>query len=31
MKTVRIALDWMSNMNHIGIFIAKKLEYYEEK
>jgi ABC-type nitrate/sulfonate/bicarbonate transport system substrate-binding protein len=31
MKTLRIALDWTPNINHIGIFIAKELGYYEEK
>jgi ABC-type nitrate/sulfonate/bicarbonate transport system substrate-binding protein len=31
MKTLKIALDWTPNMNHIGIFIAKELGYYQEK
>ncbi|WP_296312643.1 ABC transporter substrate-binding protein [Winogradskyella sp. UBA3174] len=31
MKTLRIALDWTPNINHIGIFIAKELGYYQEK
>ena len=31
MKTLRIALDWTPNINHIGIFIAKELGYYKEK
>jgi len=31
MTTLKIALDWTPNINHIGIFIAKKLGYYSEK
>jgi len=31
MKILRIALDWTPNINHIGIFIAKELGYYQEK
>jgi ABC-type nitrate/sulfonate/bicarbonate transport system substrate-binding protein len=30
MKTIKIALDWTPNTNHIGIFIAKELNYYQE-
>ncbi|MFT7154097.1 MAG: ABC-type nitrate/sulfonate/bicarbonate transport system substrate-binding protein [Alteromonas macleodii] len=30
MKTLRIALDWTPNINHIGILIAKELGYYQE-
>lgn len=29
MKTLRIALDWTPNVNHIGIFIAKELGFYK--
>ena len=31
MKQLRVALDWTPNINHIGIFIAKELGYYQEK
>lgn len=31
MQTLRIALDWTPNINHIGIFIAKELGFYKEK
>ena len=31
MKRLRIALDWTPNINHIGLFIAKELGYYQEK
>ena len=31
MKTLKIALDWTPNMNHIGIFIAKEMGYYKEQ
>jgi ABC-type nitrate/sulfonate/bicarbonate transport system substrate-binding protein len=30
MKTLRIALDWTPNINHIGIFIAQELGYFKE-
>jgi ABC-type nitrate/sulfonate/bicarbonate transport system substrate-binding protein len=30
MKTIKIALDWTPNTNHIGIFIAKELNYYAD-
>ena len=30
MKTLKIALDWTPNINHIGLFIAKELGFYEE-
>lgn len=30
MKKIRIALDWTPNINHIGIFVAKELEFYKE-
>jgi ABC-type nitrate/sulfonate/bicarbonate transport system substrate-binding protein len=30
MKKLRIALDWTPNINHIGIFVAKELGFYEE-
>lgn len=29
MKTLKIALDWTPNVNHIGIIIAKELGFYE--
>lgn len=31
MNTLKIALDWTPNINHIGILIAKELGFYEEK
>lgn len=31
MTTLKIALDWTPNINHIGILIAKDLGMYEEK
>jgi ABC-type nitrate/sulfonate/bicarbonate transport system substrate-binding protein len=31
MTTLKIALDWTPNTNHIGIFVAKQLGYYKEK
>lgn len=31
MKTLKIALDWTPNINHIGIFIAKELGFYHDK
>ena len=31
MKRLRIALDWTPNINHIGLFIASELGYYQEK
>jgi ABC-type nitrate/sulfonate/bicarbonate transport system substrate-binding protein len=31
MKNLTIALDWTPNINHIGIFIAKDLGFYEEQ
>ncbi|TXD51570.1 MULTISPECIES: ABC transporter substrate-binding protein [unclassified Polaribacter] len=30
MTTLKIALDWTPNINHIGFFIAKELGFYEE-
>lgn len=30
MTTLKIALDWTPNSNHIGILIAKDLGFYEE-
>jgi ABC-type nitrate/sulfonate/bicarbonate transport system substrate-binding protein len=30
MKTLKIALDWTPNINHIGIFVAKELGFYKE-
>jgi ABC-type nitrate/sulfonate/bicarbonate transport system substrate-binding protein len=30
MKTIKIALDWTPNINHLGIFIAKELAFYKE-
>lgn len=30
MKTLKIALDWTPNINHIGFFIAKELGFYQE-
>jgi ABC-type nitrate/sulfonate/bicarbonate transport system substrate-binding protein len=29
MKTLKIALDWTPNINHIGILVAKELGYYQ--
>ena len=31
MITLRIALDWTPNINHIGIFVAKELGFYNDK
>ncbi len=31
MKTLKIALDWTPNINHIGILIAKELGFYKDK
>ena len=30
MKTLKIALDWTPNINHIGFFIAKELGFYKK-
>ena len=30
MKTIRIALDWTPNINHIGIIMAKELGFYTD-
>ena len=30
MTTIKIALDWTPNINHIGIFVARELGFYEE-
>jgi ABC-type nitrate/sulfonate/bicarbonate transport system substrate-binding protein len=30
MTTLKIALDWTPNINHIGFFIAKELGFYKE-
>jgi ABC-type nitrate/sulfonate/bicarbonate transport system substrate-binding protein len=30
MKTLKIALDWTPNINHIGIFVAKEIGFYKE-
>lgn len=30
MKTVKIALDWTPNSNHIGILVAKELGFYKQ-
>jgi ABC-type nitrate/sulfonate/bicarbonate transport system substrate-binding protein len=30
MQLIRIALDWTPNINHIGIFVAKDLGFFEE-
>ena len=30
MKTLKIALDWTPNVNHIGILIARELGYYQQ-
>lgn len=29
MQTLKIALDWTPNVNHIGLFVAKELEFYK--
>lgn len=31
MTTLKLALDWTPNVNHIGFFIAKKLGFYQEE
>lgn len=31
MTTLRLALDWTPNVNHIGFFIAKELGFYREQ
>lgn len=31
MKTLKIALDWTPNINHIGLFVAKELGFYREQ
>jgi len=31
MKTIKIALDWTPNINHLGIFIAKELDFYKDE
>ncbi|WP_305952481.1 ABC transporter substrate-binding protein [Emticicia oligotrophica] len=31
MKTLKVALDWTPNVNHIGIFIAQQLGFYQYK
>ena len=31
MKTLKIALDWTPNINHIGILVAKELGYYHSQ
>ncbi len=30
MKTLKLALDWTPNTNHIGFFVAQELGFYEE-
>jgi ABC-type nitrate/sulfonate/bicarbonate transport system substrate-binding protein len=30
MNTIKIALDWTVNINHIGLFVAQDLGYYHE-
>jgi len=30
MNTIKIALDWTVNINHIGLFLAQDLGYFEE-
>lgn len=30
MKTLKIALDWTPNINHVGLFIAKELGFYKD-
>jgi ABC-type nitrate/sulfonate/bicarbonate transport system substrate-binding protein len=31
MKTLKIALDWTPNVNHIGFFVARELGFYKER
>ncbi len=31
MKTLRLALDWTPNTNHIGFFVAQELGFYNEE
>ena len=31
MTTIKIALDWTPNINHIGIFLAKEMGFYQEE
>lgn len=31
MKTVRLALDWTPNVNHLGFFVARELGMYERR
>ncbi len=31
MNTLKIALDWTPNVNHIGIFVARELGFYQEQ
>ncbi|PRX56582.1 ABC transporter substrate-binding protein [Flagellimonas meridianipacifica] len=31
MKTLKLALDWTPNTNHIGFFVSKELGYYKEE
>lgn len=31
MKTLKIALDWTPNINHVGLFVAKELGLYKEQ
>ena len=31
MTTIKIALDWTPNINHIGIFVAKEMGFYQEE
>ena len=31
MTTIKIALDWTPNINHIGIFVAKEMGFYHEE
>ncbi len=31
MKTLRLALDWTPNINHIGLLIGKDLGFYEQR
>ena len=30
MNTLRLALDWTPNINHIGFYVAKELGYYRD-
>ena len=30
-RTFKLALDWTPNINHIGFFVAKEKEFYQEK